>query len=516
LASPVTPKETPLPGDLSEVDASFTRVVNTDLAPIAVLAQCLDNQWVSQDQLAAMLANGWSLEDDQVAARRLVDARAEYLRSLLNAEQVVVNRGFFFNNPVVYQDFMRADERREAFVKLVNTRVLVPFLFDESSPGEPPRFARDAIGWPAWRHLLQETHLHCLRLSWDDAENVRAIRQLLSQRFRRFLGGLGVLDEEGLRTDLNLDESASAGLMKRLREVAVWAMTEDDVTRDTFYRRFVVADGSPPSLGRYDRGKPFAGELKQLADLRYNTNLPDAIDRYPLTPADSLHRTALQEERLSVAPREPTDPADLVAVLLRRRAFDLVQRPLHVPLTGLDLTHVWAARQTDDWHAYTGNLRGLLERPDEFDVRAQRVYDNYVALAGRLSEVVGDRRRDLTPEWVPVIRVVVEVVGATVSIVFTADPFVEVAGRVAEEVLTRASTAVVRFVIGHHDRRQARHQLGTGIDIMRLKFARTGDDWNELIARLRASGLPMRRLDDSGALEDDASIDGSDADEGPS
>jgi hypothetical protein len=307
---------------------------------------------------------------------------------------------------------------------------------------------------------------------------------------------MSFLDFDGLRTDLGLDAEAMPRLAAVLREATLWAMDRPEVTREDFYRRFVVADGTDPALGRYDRGKPFAAELKQLVDLRYNTNLPEALDRYPLTPADSLHRTALQEGRRSVLAGEPTDPAALAATLLRRRAFDLIQRPLRLSLTGLDLPQVWQARQTDDWHRYVDHLQGLVRRPEEFEARAQHVYDAYVDLATRLAEFVGDRRAQDGPEWRPVIKIVIEVLGATATVVFSADPAVELTGRVAEEVAARASNAVVRFVVAHGDRRRARNQLATGVDIMRIKFARTGADWAELIGRLRAGGLPIRGGDE--------------------
>jgi hypothetical protein len=395
-------------------------------------------------------------------------------------------------------------------LRLLDDRALVPFLVTEDSPGEAPAFTVDAVGWPAWRRLLDDASPACLRLSWDAVENARSVRRLMVTRFRRFLGSLGFLDEDGLRTDLALPDEAVAPLMAVLREATTWAMERPEVTREDFYRRFVTADGTDPALGRFDRGKPFAGQLKQLVDLRYNTNLPDALDRYPLTPAESLHRTALQEERLAPRDVDPADPAELAATLLRRRAFDLVQRPLRVGLTGLDLPQVWQARQTDDWHRYVGQLQELLRRPDEFDVRAQRVYDAYVGLAERLAELVGERRADMVPSWRPVIKIVIEVLGATLTIVYSAEPVVEVSGRVAEEVVSRSSTAVVRFVVANHDRRRARNQLATGVDIMRVKFARTGADWADLIGRLRASGLPIR----DGATEDDPAMNAPpDADE---
>jgi hypothetical protein len=490
----------------AEVAATFTRIDSRELEPIAVVAQCLDNQWVPQDLLRRMLRRGEALGDRAVARRRAVDARAEYLRALLNSQQVVINRAFFFNNPVIYRDFVDAGQSRDAFLRLLGDRVLVPFLFTEDSPGQRPDFTSDAVGWPAWRGVLGDTHLACLRLSWDADENDRSVRRLMTQRFRRFLGSLGFLDTDGLRTDLDLPDEAVGPLAGVLREATTWAMDQPNPTREDFYRRFVVADGTDPAVGRYDPAKPFAGELKQLVDLRYNTSLPDALDRYPLTPADSLHRTALQEERWAPRAGDPADPAELAATLLRRRTFDLVQRPLRVSLTGLDLPQIWQARHTDEWHAYVDRLQALLRHPEEFDVRAQQVYDAYVGLAGRLAELVGDRRTDLDAEWRPVIKVVIEVLGATLSIVYSGDPVVEVSGRVAEEVAARASTAVVRFIVTHRDRRLARNQLATGIDIMRVRFARTGADWAELIDRLRAGGLAIRE----GGDEDDPAMDSRD------
>jgi lambda repressor-like predicted transcriptional regulator len=82
-------------------DGPFRKIENTDLDPVAVVAQCLDNQWVPRDLLSAMVKNGWSLNHQNVAERRMEDSRHEYLRSMLNSQQVIVNRAFFFNNPVV-------------------------------------------------------------------------------------------------------------------------------------------------------------------------------------------------------------------------------------------------------------------------------------------------------------------------------------------------------------------------------------------------------------------------------
>lgn len=495
---------------MSDAGATFTRLQARDLAPIAVVAQCLDNQWVSGELLDRMLIRGLSFEDAWVDRRRHSDARAEYLRALLNAEQVIINRGFLTNNPVVYQDFAKAGPERVAFTELLGDRAVVPYLMRETTPGGEQPYSVDSKGWEAWRQILQETELHCVRLSWDDDENTATTRRLLFRHFQQSLIRMGGLDRDGLRNDFNLPDEAVDEFKEILYDVANWAMRDESVTREKFYRRYVTADGTSPALGRYDGDKPFAGELKQLIDLSYNVNLPDALDRYPLTPADSLHRTALQEERLLDRHVATTTADELAATLLRRRAFDLVQRPLSVTLTGLRLSHVRAARRSPEWHRYIAALRAVTERPEEFDTLAQEVYDAYLALARTVATLVGDRHAATGPEWLPVLRVIIEVLGATISVTYGADPVVELAGQVAEEVATRSATVVVRLVVTSLDRSRARNQLATGIDIMRRRLTSTRDDWEELIARFREAGFRITVAGDD--VEDDPAINGRDPD----
>src|SRR5262249_53096643 len=157
-----------------------------------------------------------------------------------------------------------------------------------------------------------ETSPQCVRLSWNDAQNHQYLRTHMYGTFREFLGRVGVFDADGLAMDLGVDRTTAEEVRRRLIDVSIWAMSEETVTRESFYERYVVADGTKPADGCYDAGKPFAGALKQLADLKYATTLPDVLDRYPLTPADSLHRTAMQEYRMI----QPDKAATAVDALL--------------------------------------------------------------------------------------------------------------------------------------------------------------------------------------------------------
>ncbi|MFY1595657.1 hypothetical protein [Micromonospora sp. WMMD737] len=495
--------------DLAGAGDRLTPIDNRDLAPITVVAQCLDNQWVTQDLLERMLSRRLSYRDVERSRRR--DARAEYLRSILNAEQVVVNRAYFFNNPVVHQDFTTEGPQRDAFRALLDESVLVPFLLSERTPVAEPRFGVDSAGWSAWVRVLDEVDtVRCLRLSWDDAQNRLLTERCIIAEFRRFLLQLPAFNLAELQRDLRLDDDSLPLLKRRLQEVAMWALTAEQADREGFYREFLMEPDTNPADGKFRAG-PLVAELKQLVDLRYNTALPDAVDGFALIPADSLRRTAMQEYRRERPPERDMD--DLLGLLrtLRPYAFDLVQLPLRIDLTGLELHHVHQARRTDEWRGYVESLRALLDEPLDFVTRSQQVYDRYVALARRLTEIVGERRLDRINAWEPVIRVTVEVMGSSVSIVFDGDPRVELVGEVATEVAARGATAVVRFAVVGRDQRRAGRELGTGIDVMRVRLQRAGEDWRELVRRLREMGFPVSDGDEEG---NEANIDRPEGDEG--
>ncbi|SFD17013.1 hypothetical protein [Streptomyces aidingensis] len=480
----------------------FARIINTDLRTLAVVNQCLDNQWVPRRMLGTMLEKGRGLDHRRVAGPRLRQVRQEWLRSLLNAEQVVVNRAFFLNNPAVYQDYLEDGPAAAAFRALLADSVIVPFLFAETGPAQQQDFGVQAAGRDAWHRVVREVREtgggSCLRISWDDDENRRLTRKYLAAPFHDLLLSLARFDEQGLAGDFGLDRETAAQLKRQLREIAQWAVWQERVTREEFYKKFVVAEGSNPADGRYDRHKPFAGVVKQLADLQYNTGLADAVNAFPLTPADSLGRTALQELTRTAAERDgglTEISGDRLVELFRQYAFQLVQQPLAIGLTGLALDHVRQARGTDEWLRYTAGMRRLVAAPLEFPVHAQTVYADYAALAGRLSDIVAHRREGVAERWQPIVKWTVEVLGASLSLFFDDNPHLELLGDVAESVAGRASDAVVRFAVVGRDRRRAGAELETSVDLMRVKFERTGEQWRELTARLAEQGLPVHRPD---------------------
>ncbi|WP_203789283.1 hypothetical protein [Paractinoplanes rishiriensis] len=384
-------------------DISFHKLVPQDLKELAAVAQTLDNQWVPRHLLDRMIADGLSLAD--VRAERHAVVRTEYLRAVLNAEQLVINRAYFINNLAVIEDFAEPGPAREAFKRLLSDAVLVPFLYGETSPVDSA--ARDRMTQVAerqWSELAAETEMSCVRLSWTDSVNRAAVNKGLAVRFHEFVAGLKAKCLDGgdaiFASHLGVPQNEIPALRDRLSEVAAWAFNFDKrVFREDVYREFVVAEGSPPTDGRYDPAKRFAAQLKQLVDLAYNTTLPETLDRYPLRPEASLHRAALQEwkQRPDSRGARTTDAdAALDAVIRRRTAFDIAAAELPVPaLADLDLGHVARARATDEWLAYRDALADLVTHPEAFADKAGVLQRRYAKLLDRLAVIAGPQPRSV-------------------------------------------------------------------------------------------------------------------------
>ena len=81
--------------------------------------------------------------------------------------------------------------------------------------------------------------------------------------------------------------------------------------------------------------KPFAAEIKEIVDLKYNVNLPDAMGRYSLTPKGSPPRSALGDLEESIQANVIT-PENVTEILyaLRNLAFDQITKGMYLKSLG--------------------------------------------------------------------------------------------------------------------------------------------------------------------------------------
>ena len=186
-------------------NVTFFTAEPDDLDRVVSVPQAFDNQWLPVDLLRSALSRRNRPSDEKIEKERRPYVRTEYLRSLVNTGQVVINRAFLYNNPAIYQDYAKPGQHSEDFKTLINQKVIVPYLYREPSPGSPPDFTRREEGWEAWKRIIQECAPTCLRLSWEsDDENTAQARRLLTNPTAEFLRLLDVLEPPLLTAELQI------------------------------------------------------------------------------------------------------------------------------------------------------------------------------------------------------------------------------------------------------------------------------------------------------------------------
>ncbi|HKV59817.1 MAG TPA: hypothetical protein VJO32_16115 [Ktedonobacteraceae bacterium] len=490
VSTPVDTKETRIPKVGHTGNVEFERFISDDLQSLPVLVQALDNQWMPNALLKSTLEKRQITKRTDNKLRKAV--RSEYIRSLINGQQVILNRAYLYNNAIISQDFVRKNNpQREAFRELLEDEVIIPYLYAEQTPVDLPNYEKDEKAFSAWQELCQDVRTRCVRLSWDDKENLQLARRHLAERFHRFALAAPAGDVETYLRDLNLDKSAESGLRQRLIDLGHFCLDFSSrgksVTRNDLYKAFVTA-GDNPAERKYDISKPFASEIKQLIDLSYNCNLPDALGGYLITPVDSLPRTALQEWQK--ATKQPGITGGELLTLLQRTAFDLVERGLNVKsMDALSLQDVQEIRKMDEWTLYIESVEKLLNNPLNFaDGGADRIYERYNRLAKRITNLIAgqDRKDNILTSWSPVAELVFYIAGAVLSCIWTTSgPVIQLMGQVAGDVGAAAVPVVGRLVIRDRAEKKARQDLSTSVDFMRFSMRHAKEEWREIESQVQ-------------------------------
>lgn len=474
-------------------DSLLTPLEPEDLAPGAVIAQSLDNQWVSADLAKQMIRRRKSLL--QVERQRGTEVRAEYFRSLVNAQQVVINRTFFYNNRAISRDLTEGGAARAAHQRLLAAGALVPFLLSEHDPAEePPSYLNvDRPGFRAWQETVESMpatdRVRCVRMSWDDRENGTRAASRLFRPFAERVQGLSAKDVPLLAAQVGVSPRATGHFLRRLGEVVGFSnqlnVDGRPVVRNTLYEEFVSAPGTDVVEGVYDRNKPFAGAIKQVLDLVYNVNLADALGRYPLTPVGSLRRVALQEAREARANPALIDDPEQLRVFLQRQAFAAVQDDLTPSaLDLLTLDDIRALRESSAWHAYMRAFSALTGDPAAFGDSVGRVFDRYTSVNREIVRLADERHRPVgATSWMPVVEVVVTVGSAVYTAVSGGEGMWEVYGTIGAAALGPVGGSVQLVLRNRRDGRREQ-KFAREIAGVRLAGRREWEQLHDLVSRL--------------------------------
>lgn len=366
-----------------------TLITPESLEADAVVPQCLDNQYVSDDIYSYITQQNVDYSDPVIRMKREREVKTEFIRSLIYSSQVVVQRAFLKNNEFLYKNYLPSDrDNFVAFLQLLNSKAVVPFLFTESSLTDSLEFDLVQEGDLALSLLIQELDdIFCVRLAENDDDNDKATRNMSGAftdsllRFARF----GEPECSAMAKELFADPKQASdtdvlkSFTKRLKQLSAYVFQESMtlssdnrfLSRNQVYKdHFIEPEGSV-ALGHFRKSRndhPFVLELKKCVDLVYNTNLPDHLKRYTFTPAGLPSRLALQDYTgVNIFNHESVEEIVSNPELLeslRRNFMARVGKGMNLPLLSeLSMADVTEIRALPEWEIFKDAQAQILKDP---------------------------------------------------------------------------------------------------------------------------------------------------------
>ena len=352
----------------------------------ATIPQALDNQYVSDKIYNEIIKQRKSLIDPIIKKKRNIEATNEFIRSLVYSPQVVINRAFIFNNELLYRYYLPNNQKSAlAFASLMNSGVIVPYLYKEHNFFDDGLFDITEEGGRSAEYLSQflNKNIKSVRLAKNDNKNKIAIEQL-SLEFRGYFPSITVLTDRQRTEMLGELLGGNKIVTKKYQQdfgdyldnlstfVTKTFRQKGFLNRNELYKEFIVAPNTNVADGVYlapDTQNPFRHEIKKLIDLKYNTNLPDALGRYSFTPKDMPTRSALQDDfqisDIDSSKVESFIDKDLLKLTKDKRNFMAnTQRAMYLPLlSDLSLSDVLEIRNLESWQKFISKQSQILSNP---------------------------------------------------------------------------------------------------------------------------------------------------------
>ncbi|MFD7441565.1 hypothetical protein [Streptomyces sp. NPDC059909] len=466
---------------------SAGQLVFGDLTDYPVMAQALDNQWLPAGLAAARQSAD---APPRPSADTVAAASAELRRALVNSGTLVVNRAYFLNNEALSAPYRASADpvEREAFVRLLNDRALVPYLLTERDPAGEYTWGYDRAVHRDWQRLLaDEADPAFVRFDWDDEAN-RERADAVGNFFSRELSGLRRLRAPQLAKNLGIPvEQAKAMREGILKDLYIWAGEQDvdrNITRSDVYREFLTRPGTEPYENILRDGEHVV-PVKQLIDLLYNLGIPKASRLIALTPPDSPPRSTLEELRLEDRARD--DDPEAIGLLLRDLFADSLHRAVDGPNSygSLSLADITRLRREEEWRGYVnaldafvrGGFRdGRLPSAEEFGSATSDIARRHARMLRRARKVSRSQQgfqREI------VAAVVLESAG--ISLQITGGEEVSLLGGSIQLATAAAGAVAIRLEFRERGGRGGRSGLSHSVTLPTLRLGNLKKDWGTIL-----------------------------------
>lgn len=484
-----------------------------DLRPMAVISQGIDNQYVPFDILKGILGKKSRKEIQPQLSHHI---RAEYLRSLLYSDQIIINRAYLINTPEINQDFLPSSPYRDTFLELVKKKYILPWLFTEKTLDESPKFDLNFQGWEAFHSLAKEENIFKVKLSWNEEENINKTNSL-SKTFTSYIMGMRIVSDQ-IADDFGIIDKK--GFSNRLSDVTKFCLEIFDktgrpvVTRSQLYEKFVCIDKTPITEGYYDVTKPFCLYLKVLFDLKYSVNLPDAFQIQAFTGRGLPSRSILHELDWNPTDQKKAVTLDVPELLGSLVINDIQQAFWLDSVERLNLKQILKIRETTkEWEELidaSSNLdeqstkavrTGKVSEPLDFN-RFQNAFINFQTMLGKMFP--NEQRKEVKPE--------IEIQTKIGNITFNISPSKKTYSIIGNiKTLTEKespfSTSIILDSSSNND-------LGYSFDFMSTKINDARNQAEKFVEKIKKGGFiqtnNLENLSNSneGALVDDADFFG--------
>lgn len=461
----------------------FQKITPSDLHPLAILPQALDNQWIPTSLLKTIIAKRQNYSDIEIPLNKR--RRIEYLRSLTFSPQIIMSRASLFNNPIIYDDFTKSDANRETFQTFIETGTIVPFLLFESSPVESPSYDTNEKSFTEWRRIASNTQITCLRLSWDDDTNRSAVHNLILKRFEQSMLNISLLNTEFLSElfefkdrDIKLFNSKLSEISRFCRETLQEGRS---ITRSSLYVNFVVTPRSNSVDGHfYD--VPFSYVIKQIIDTNYNLAISNAVERLSLVPSDTLPITIPQQfdKHLSSQYSHFLNADDI-----KKMISPLLEEVLRLStlsfssLENMEIQSVHKVRQTSDWNYFILKIQELFDNPFSVSMLASGIFTGYSEVSKIFSRL---SKKPDQQTWQPSLELRINISGTIIKITWLNGerPFFFVSGNIPRS----QKSAIVYMSIAINDEQNLNSDMSFGVTFIKAVMDEPAEQLDLLIEML--------------------------------
>jgi HEAT repeat protein len=368
--------------------------------------------------------------------------RSEYIRALLNSRTAIVPHESFYESPVLSRDFLHEGESYNAFLTLLRTWAIVPYLHQAQQPDQEPQHEPPPDAFAVWQQVCTSVLMQCLRLHWNKpavqdeqefadfyAQLCKCLAMINVEQAQRILiaAGIPATLEQALGQQLHALRRRASELQHQFihqdvrQEMQRSLLAEDNATPQSIQTEGISSSPAIPTTSR----AILDNTLKQFVDLAYYKLLAQKLHSPLSLPRGAMPLSALQEDRTNHAEGHPKLIDTLVELAGKPSPFTLFEAGMYVEsLSMLSLADVLTIRKSEEWESYVERLHKLLTS-DTFILERDmpRLHRSYVRLMQSvtlhlLNRLPQEQARNVRAYWQAIPSFEIEIGGARASILW--------------------------------------------------------------------------------------------------